>query len=78
MVVLAGPVFPEWYWSPIFFLIAYSPLLAVGTGVAYAVARRRGWRPAGSRRLLLWAACFAVALVAVLGLHLGWRAVIRA
>jgi hypothetical protein len=73
MFVFAGPVFPEWYWGPIFFLIAYSPLLAVGTGAAYLVARRRGWRPRGPMKLVLWAACFALALVAVLALHLGLR-----
>jgi hypothetical protein len=73
MVVFGGPVFPEWYWGPIFFLIAYSPLLAVATGAAYVVARRRGLRPRGPMKVALLAACFALALVAALALHLGLR-----
>ena len=43
-MVIAGPVFPEWYWGPIFFLIFYSPLIAV-VGVSLLLSTRRWRRP---------------------------------
>jgi hypothetical protein len=41
-MVFAGPVFTEWYWTPVFFLIVYGPLLVAGTTAACLVLRRRG------------------------------------
>lgn len=43
---IAGPVFPEWYWGPIFLLIAAAPVVTVVAVLLYLVMRRRGW---GSR-----------------------------
>jgi hypothetical protein len=43
---LAGPVFLEWYWGPLFFLFFYVPPLALGAMLvdvlANRLARRRG------------------------------------
>src|SRR4051812_26490714 len=44
-MVFAGPVFPEWYWGPIFFLIFFSPvILAVAVVVNWRVRRLEGGR----------------------------------
>ena len=54
MLVLAGEVFPEWYWGPIFFTVVFSPVLvaaAVGTDVV--VRRLRGPLPLW-KRARLW------------------------
>jgi hypothetical protein len=68
-MVIAGPVFPEWYWGPIFYLVLYSPLLAGLTAAFYLAARRRVRR----RRPLLLAACFALSVGAVLLGGAAWR-----
>jgi hypothetical protein len=35
-MTIAGPVFPEWYWGPIFL----SPFILLGAGFLYLIARR--------------------------------------
>src|SRR5687768_7104828 len=72
MVVIAGPVFPE-YWGPahpIFFLVFFSPLLGGLTTGLYLATRRRVRRRA---RPLLLAACFAASVGAVLLGGAAWR-----
>ena len=44
MIPLAGPVFSEWYWAPIFFAVLYGPVLAAAAFGA-DVAVRRWVRP---------------------------------
>ena len=72
MVVIAGPVFPEWYWGPIFFLIFYSPLIAV-VGVALFLLSRRWRRPSPAWRVARIAGSLLGAIVLVLAGSLGWR-----
>ena len=43
---IAGPVFTEWYWTPIFVRILYGPPIAVVAGGFYLLGRRTGWRRA--------------------------------
>lgn len=43
-VPVAGPVFTEWYWTPIFHAIAYGPPILVLAGVLYGAGRLTGWR----------------------------------
>src|SRR5215212_6203251 len=38
-VPIAGPVFTEWYWAPIFFVLLYGPPIAVVTGGLYVLGR---------------------------------------
>lgn len=38
-VPIAGPVFTEWYWTPIFFAIAYGPPIAAVAGGLYLLGR---------------------------------------
>jgi hypothetical protein len=40
-VHFAGPVFPEWYWGPIFFALLFSPPLLAAAFVVDRVVRRR-------------------------------------
>ena len=66
MLVLAGEVFPEWYWGPIFFTVVFSPVLvaaAVGTDVV--VRRLRGPLPLW-KRARLWLAAALVATGVIL------------
>lgn len=66
MALLAGPVFPEWYWTPLFLTIMFGPpilLLATGgTFIAGRIARRRGIPFGRGRRLGV-----ALALILLLG-----------
>src|SRR5687768_468943 len=50
---IAGPVFTEWYWGPIFFAIVYGPPILVTAGVLYLALRRTGWRRAARAALAL-------------------------
>jgi hypothetical protein len=71
-MVIAGPVFTEWYWGPIFFLLLFSPVLAGLTTALYLAARRRVRRRA---RPLLLAGCFALSVLLVLAGASAWRSV---
>ena len=53
-MVFAGPVFPEWYWGPIFFLVLLSPVLAAAVVGTDVVARRRRGPLALRVRAGLW------------------------
>ena len=65
-MVFAGPVFPEWYWGPIFFLVAFSPVLvAAAVGADLVVRRLRGPLPLW-KRASLWLAAAMVATGAIL------------
>jgi len=68
-MVIAGPVFPEWYWGPIFFLVFFSPIIAGLTTGLYLAARRRVRR----RPLLLLAGCLAASVGLVLLGASAWR-----
>jgi hypothetical protein len=66
-MVFAGPVFPEWYWGPIFFAVLSGPPLAVVAG-ATDFAVRRWVRPLRlPQRAALWAGVVAAGTVAILG-----------
>ncbi|MGH2969122.1 MAG: hypothetical protein ACRDK0_08660 [Solirubrobacteraceae bacterium] len=71
-MVIAGPVFPEWYWGPIFFLILYSPLIAA-TGVALYLVLRRWGRPTLRSRLLRAGASLLGAIALVPAGTLVWQ-----
>jgi hypothetical protein len=75
-MVVAGPVFPEWYWTPIFFLVLYSPLIAGGTVPLYLLARGRVRR----RTIAVRAGLLAGALLASTALTTAavalWRVVV--
>jgi hypothetical protein len=43
-VPIAGPVFTEWYWGPIFFAIVYGPPISVVAGALYLAGRFTGLR----------------------------------
>jgi hypothetical protein len=58
----AGPVFTEWYWTPIFHAIVYGPPILVLAGVLYALGRFTRLR-----RRTRAAAALAAAPVLVLG-----------
>jgi hypothetical protein len=66
MIVLAGPVFPEWYWGPLFFMVVFSPILvAAAVGTDIVVRRMRGRLPLW-RRAQLWLAAAVVATLTIL------------
>jgi hypothetical protein len=69
-MVIAGPVFTEGYWGPLFFLGMFSPLLAGGTTAVYLgtrpVARRRGWERTLPARALRLVVSFLLVLVLTL------------
>jgi hypothetical protein len=67
-VPIAGPVFTEWYWTPIFFAILYGPPILAVAGVLHLLLRRTGWRRAARA---------VVALVAAPALVLGGFAIVR-
>ncbi len=67
---IAGPVFTEWYWGPIFLAIVYGPPILATAGILYALTRRRP-EPRGLRAL----AALAVASVLVIGGAHVWRTV---
>jgi len=59
---IAGPVFTEWYWAPIFFAIVYGPPISVVAGLLYLLGRFTPWR-----RRVRAAAALVAAPVLVLG-----------
>jgi hypothetical protein len=73
-----GPVFPQWYWGPLFFLIAFSPvILAVAVVVNWRVRRLapvRGWATTGVRRYAIVAGSLVVAALLVAGGYQWWTA----
>ncbi len=50
---IAGPVFTEWYWTPIFFAIVYGPPIAAVAGGLYLALRRTRWPRAARAALAL-------------------------
>ncbi len=70
MTVLAGPVFTEWYWGPLFAVLLFGPPVSVLAAVLYLVLRRR--MPGG--RIARGAAAYALSTLLIVG---GW-AVVRA
>jgi hypothetical protein len=69
MLVLAGPVFTEWYWGPLFALLLFGPPVSGVAAVLYFTALRRF-----PGRLARLATAVALSAVLVVG---GW-AVVRA
>jgi hypothetical protein len=68
-MALAGAVFPEWYWTPIFLIVATSPVMVVAFAVAAIVlGRRTGW---GIIARLATALACALTAPAMLALVLG-------
>jgi hypothetical protein len=61
-VPIAGPVFTEWYWTPIFFAIVYGPPITVVGGLLYLLGRFTGLR-----RRIRAAAAIVLAPALVLG-----------
>src|SRR5262245_11508728 len=41
MVLFAGPVFPEWYWGPIFFALVFGPVLLVLGFIAWRIGGKK-------------------------------------
>ncbi len=67
---IAGPVFTEWYWTPIFLAIVYGPpILAVGGGLYLALRRTR------LRRLARAAIAVVLAPALVIGGVAAWATV---
>jgi len=54
-VPIAGPVFTEWYWTPIFFALVFGPPLLVVAGALYMLGRftRLGRRTRAAAALVL-------------------------
>ncbi len=67
MALFAGPVFPEWYWGPIFFAVVFGPVLAGVALVADLAISRRAGRLSWRRRAVLWGGVFAGGTLAILG-----------
>ena len=68
---IAGPVFTEWYWGPIFFALLFGPpLVAAAFAVDFVVRRRRGPLSLGRRAALWVAVIFGGALAIVSGREL--------
>ena len=66
MALFAGPVFPEWYWGPIFFALLFGPpLLAVAFATDWLVRRRR--RLTWPGRAALWAGVMVGGTLLILG-----------
>jgi len=73
-----GPVFPEWYWGPIFFLIVMTPvILPVAVVINWRVRRLpgvRAWATSAPRRYaIVLASLVASALLVRAGYEL-WQA----
>jgi hypothetical protein len=65
-VPIAGPVFTEWYWTPIFLAIVYGPpILAVAGGLYLALRRTRLRRVARAAVALVLAPALVIGGVAV-------------
>jgi hypothetical protein len=81
-MVFAGPVFPEWYWGPIFFLIFFSPvILAVAVVVNWRVRRLpavRAWATIAVRRYAIVLASLVVSALLVAAALTGLRAMAAA
>jgi hypothetical protein len=77
-MVFAGPVFPEWYWGPIFFLIVMTPvILPVAVVINWRVRRLAGvraWATSAPRRYAIVAASLVIAAVLVWTGYELWRA----
>lgn len=43
-VILAGPVFAEWYWGPVLFALVYGPFILAAAAVLTVVLVRRAKR----------------------------------
>ncbi|MGH2750607.1 MAG: hypothetical protein ACRDK3_07005 [Actinomycetota bacterium] len=77
-MTVAGPVFGEWYWGPVFFALVFGPLILlvaiILTGVFARRAKRHG-RPLPRTRILLLglALTAALSLLTVAGLWLKER-----
>jgi hypothetical protein len=72
MLVIAGPVFPEWYWGPIFFVLFLGPPITAVAALLYvAVPRRYRLSVPGGRPVRVVAA-YLLAAGLVVG---GWAAV---
>jgi hypothetical protein len=73
-----GPVFPEWYWGPIFFLIVMTPvILPVAVVINWRVRRLprvRAWATSALRRYGIVAASLVVSAVLVRAGYELWRA----
>src|SRR4051812_16709413 len=41
---IAGPVFTEWYWTPLLFVIFAGPPILAVAALLYRLGRRTGWR----------------------------------
>ncbi len=66
-MVFAGPVFTEWYWGPLFFVLLFGLPLLVAALVADLAVRRWVAPLRGLRRAGLWAAVLAGGTLAILG-----------
>src|SRR4051812_30694682 len=77
-MVLAGPVFPEWYWGPIFFVLFFSPVIAaVGALInwrARRIATVRRWATTHVRRYALAVTSLVLAALLIAGALDWWRA----
>ena len=77
-MVFAGPVFPEWYWGPIFFLILTAPvILPVAVVINWGVRRLAGvraWATSAPRRYAIVAGSLVVAALVVWAGYELWRA----
>jgi hypothetical protein len=73
-----GPVFPEWYWGPIFFLIVMTPvILPVAVAINWRVRRLPGVRAWATNAWRRYAIVFGSLVVAALLVWAGyelWRA----
>jgi hypothetical protein len=65
---LAGPVFTEWYWTPIFAVIVYGPpVMAVATALYLGTQRTRLRRRSRAAAALLGATALVVGGVQIVG-----------
>jgi len=65
---IAGPVFTEWYWTPIFLAIFYGPPIAAVAGALYLALHPTRWRRAGrAAAALVLATALVPGGVAVVG-----------
>jgi hypothetical protein len=67
MVLFAGPVFPEWYWGPLFFMLLTGPPLLVAALVVDRIVRRHLRLPLPSRGALAATVVVGGALCILLG-----------
>jgi hypothetical protein len=69
-MILAGPVFTEWYWTPFFLIFFFGPPVALGAGAVVLVASRRATRRGGrlrSRAALFGTACITIFCLLAIG-----------